>query len=634
MINLFRSLNQNLFSNFLFLCLLIPGIRTFSQSAQGYPSARSGGRYMHNFYIPPPTGSTPWAPDWHPDGMSIAVAISGSIWKVSPETGIATELTYSEKYHSSPDWSPDGKWLIYTADDGGNTIELEILNVETNESHALTEDGLVYLDPVFSPDGSMVAYVSTQPNGYFNVYVRPIANGRWNGEAIAITKDHRYPNSRLYFGTWDMHITPAWFPDGKELLLVSNRDIPLGSGNVLRVPLEENGILKAQPVLAEQTLYRTRPDVSKDGKQFVYSSTGGAADQFNNLYVQPTSGGHPYKLTFFDHDAFHPRWSPDGDWIAYITNEDGLPQLALLETYGGTQKKIGITRRIWKRPMGVLLVRTHHHDTKAKTGSRVYLTAADGKFYAPPDTYARFTNAGDKLFHTSGEFRVELPPGPVELFFVKGFEFKPVQIHDTIRVSQVTTLDMALDPFIDLSASNWYSASTHVHMNYGGNLHNTLENLMLQSEAEDQDLVLHQVANKDNRILDYQHFVPGGIPHPLSTEHRLLVVGQEYRPPVWGHVFMFGMKNHLISPFTNGYEGTAIGSQYPSNTDMLRKAIAQGARVGYVHAFSGESDPLEGDLNHAKGFMVDAAFGTTDAIEWSDAGKAGFFRSMRSGTTV
>ncbi len=105
----------------------------------------------------------------------------------------------------------------------------------------------------------------------------------------------------------------------------------------------------------------------------------------------------------------------------------------------------------------------------------------------------------------------------------------------------------------------------------------------------------------------------------------VLVVGQEYRPPFWGHVFMFGMRDHLISPFTTGYEGTAIESLYPSNTDMFRKARAQGASVGYVHAYAGERDPLEADLGGAKGAIVDAALGTTDAIEWSAAARAGFF---------
>ncbi len=88
---------------------------------------------------------------------------------------------------------------------------------------------------------------------------------------------------------------------------------------------------------------------------------------------------------------------------------------------------------------------------------------------------------------------------------------------------------------------------------------------------------------------------------------------------------MFGLRDHLISPFTTGYEGTAIESLYPSNTDMFRKAKAQGATVGYVHGFGGSGDPLDGTLGGGKGFMVDAALGTTDALEWSTAGTAGFY---------
>ncbi len=591
-----------------------------------YPSARHGGNYMHNFYFSPTPSSTPWAPDWAPDGSSIAVAMNGSIWQVDPETGRADELTYSATYHASPDWSPDGNWIIYTADDGGQTIQLEILDVDTGVSHALTDDRFIYTDPVFSPDGRRVAYVSTKPNGYFNVYVRAIEDGRWSGEEIAVTSDHEYPSNRLYFGQWDMHITPAWLPNGEELILVSNRDVSLGSGNVLRVPAETDGIFSARTVLAEQTLYRTRPDVSLDGARFVYSSTRGAADQFNNLYVQPTVGGEPYKLTFFQHDAFHPRWSPDGEWIAYISNADGLPQLALLETYGGAQRTVWISDRRWKRPMGVLSVRTRELDSGRLTGSRVHLTAADGKAYAPSDAYARVSGVGDRMFHTSGEFQVELPVGLVELLVVKGFEIKPELVRAEIAANEVTTVTVDLERMTDMAAKGWYSGSTHVHMNYAGNLHNTLENLMMMSAAEDQDVVNEQIANKDNRILDYQFFRPGGGAHPISTPDRLLIVGQEYRPPFYGHVFMFGMQDHLISPFTTGYEGTAIESLYPSNTDMFRKARAQGAiGVGYVHAFFGESDPLEGSLGGAKGAMVDAALGTTDAIEWSSASRAGFF---------
>ena len=590
-----------------------------------YPASRQGGNYMHNFYFPPAPSSTPWAPDWSPDGNWIAVAMSGSIWKVDPETGQAWELTYNEKYHSLPDISPDGKWLVYTADDGGTTIQLEVLNLETGESHALTDDDQIYVDPVFSPDGSRLAYVSTKPNGNFNVYVRALDNGQWAGEEVAITTDNNYGNNRLYFGPWDMAITPTWLPGSGELLIVSNRGVPLGSGNVLRTPAEEDGILSGETVLSEQTLYRTRPDVSMDGKRFIYSSTSGAADQFSNLYVQPTNGGEPYKMTFLDHDAFHPRFSPDGEWIAYISNRDELPQLALLETYGGQQITVHITDRRWQRPMGVLSVRTTDASSGELTGSRVHLTASDGKFYAPSDAYARTSGMDDPMFHHAGEFRVEVPAGTLKMDIVKGFEFSPTQEEVEIEAGEVHQLTVELHPMTDMAAKGWYSGSTHVHMNYAGNLHNTLENLMMMSDAEDQDIVLEQIANKDNRILDYQHFVRGGGAHPLSTEERVLVVGQEYRPPFYGHVFMFGLRDHLISPFTTGYEGTAIESLYPSNTDMFRKAKAQGATVGYVHAFGGEADPLEETLGGAKGYMVDAALGTADGVEWSQATRGGFY---------
>lgn len=607
------------------LSIISTSAAVFTQ-ADRYPPSQHGGNYMHNFYFPPAPSSTPWAPSWSPDGKSIAVAMSGSIWQVDPKTGIADELTYStEAYHSSPDWSPDGRWLVYTADYDGARVQLEILDLESGESRALTTDQHIYADPTFSPEGSHLAYVSTRPNGYFNVSVRPLVSGRWAGDEMPLTRDNNFGSNRLYFGPWDMHTTPTWFPSNDELLLVSNRDIPLGSGNVLRVPSMEGGIRNATTVLREQTLYRTRPDVASDGRRFVYSSTRGAADQFNNLYVQPTAGGEPYKLTFFQHDAFHPRWSPDDEWIAFISNEGGLPQLALLETHGGELRRVPITRRRWKRPMGVLSVRTYNETTGDMVGSRIHLTAADGKFYAPTTAYARLSGRGDHIFHTTGNFTVELPVGMGALTAVKGFEFWPETAQFEIREQEVTTLTLNLRSMTDMAAKGWYSASTHVHSNYGGNLHNTLENLLMMSAAEDQDLVLEQVANKDNRILDYQYFEPGGGPHSTSTPERLVVVGQEYRPPFYGHVFMFGMRDHLLSPFTMGYEGTAIESLYPSNTDMFRKAKAQGATVGYVHAFGGEIDPLSTDLGGGKGFIVDAALGTTDAVEWSDAGRAGFY---------
>src|SRR5688572_27682657 len=151
----------------------------FGAPRPDYPSSKHGGTYMFNYYLPPAPSSSAWAPAWSPDGKWIAVAMQGSIWKVDPGTGIAVEVSYNAKYHSSPTWSRDGKWIVYTADDDGSSIQLEAVNVETGASHPLTTDEHIYADPVFSPDGTRLAYVSTRPNGYFNVYVRAIQDGRW-----------------------------------------------------------------------------------------------------------------------------------------------------------------------------------------------------------------------------------------------------------------------------------------------------------------------------------------------------------------------------------------------------------------------------------------------------------------------
>jgi len=169
----------------------------------------------------------------------------------------------------------------------------------------------------------------------------------------------------------------------------------------------------------------------------------------------------------------------------------------------------------------------------------------------------------------------------------------------------------------------WYSGSTHVHMNYGGNLHNTPENTAAMSAAEDLHIVNALASNKDNRVLDWQYFRPGAREYAINppVPGVKILIGEEYRPAFLGHSFLIGLRDHLISPFMGSYEGTAIDSIYPSNTEIFRKAKAQGAVTGYVHPFA-DKDPMDAGLGAGKGLPVDAALGTVDAMEWSGAVRA------------
>ena len=604
-------------------CLITAAGTTVAQQPppSAYHAARTGGNYMHNFYLPPPSTTTPRRPAWSPDGGTLAIALHGSIWRIRLGEHTAYELTDNETYDSSPAWSPDGPWIAYTAEIDNRTIDLMILNVETGVSTPLTSGNHLYLDPAWSPDGARLAYVSTEPNGYFNIFVQDMADGRAVGDPIQLTRDNDYGKRRLYFGAYDLHIEPSWSPDGKELMFVSNRGIPLGSGAVWRMPVEPFGIDNARIVLEEQTLYRTRPHWSPDGSRFVYASHRGG--QYTKLYLLPADGGHPYKITFGDWDDFYPRWSPDGSKIAYITNQRGLPTLRIMETVGGRQTDVRITEKRWRGPHGRVAVTVLDRDTGKPAAVRAYVRASDGKSYAADGAYHRVGRLREHFFHAPGSFMLDVPAGPLELEVMKGFEYQPVSRTVEIEEGNTTAVALTLSRMTDMRERGWYSGSTHVHMNYAGDLHNTLENLMHMSEAEDQSVVNELVANKDNRVLDHQFFT--GTPDALSTPEHVLHVGEEYRPAFHGHVYFIGLSDVLLSPFASGYEGTAIYSLFPSNTDMLKLAGEQGAFRGYVHPYFGEADPLGGEdptLGGAKAFPVDAALGTVEALEISGAGHA------------
>ncbi len=588
----------------------ILGDRSGEPLRPAYPQARTGGNYMHNYHLPP-AASTPWRPCFSPDGEWIAFSMAGSIWKIRIGEDVAYQLTAGPTYDSSPAWSPDGRWIAYTADDQYQGINLMLLDIASGETAALTEGSHVNLDPVWAPGGQRILFVSTRPDGWFSIYALPVRDGS-PGEPIRLTEDNAYPNARLYFGSQDLHIQPTLSPDGREMIFVSNRGIPLGSGAVWRAPAGPDAMSKAARILREETLYRTRPQWSPDGARIVYSSHRGS--QYSNLYVLPVEGGEPYQLTFGAWDRFDPRWSPDGEWIAYVSNRGGVTDLRLLKTFGGEDRAVEIRRRVYLRPHGTLRVVVTDAEAGRPTEARIFLRAADGKSYAPPRAYQRVAARAMHLdfFHASGEVTLDVPAGRVAVLATKGFEREPAGAFAEIEPGAVTSVRLPLKRIADMRARGWYSGSDHVHMNYGGNLRNTPENLLFMAAAEGLDVVGEKIANKDNRIFDHQYY-DGAFDRARSGPERLLAWGQEYRPPFYGHINLINLTRHLLSPFTTGYEGTAIDSLYPSNTDIFRMAREQGALGGYVHPFS--TDPADAGYGGARGFPVDLALGQLAYLE-------------------
>lgn len=610
----------------------------FAQARRPYAAIAYGGNYLHNYLIPPAPSATPFAPASSPDGRQIAFSLHGSIWIVGAEGGEARELVTGPKYYSAPAWSPDGRWIVYTADDGGKTIELGVLEVATGETRSLTTDGAA-LDPVFSPDGSRLAYVASQPNGHLNVFVRPIREGAWAGDPVAVTADTTTDVlDRPYFTAQDMYTAPAW-AGADQLLLVSNHGKALGSGAIVRVPAEASGHLKAQVVVDEQTLYHARPVVSPDGKTLAYISADGGASARHQLVVRPLGGGETRRVTRGAFDVFRPRWSSDGRRFVCVVNEGGVPDLAWVDGDTGRVQRVTMASLRYRTPRVRVSV-TVREPGGATVAARVHVTGADGRFHAPTGSYARLSWAGDRVFHTKGSFDLDVPPGRTRLVVTRGFEVEPETVElDLAPGSAPRAVDVRLRRLDDPAARGWYGGSTGAHMQAGGLALESWPSLVAMAEAEAVAMLSSPLAHRAHDAAGRRFWAPGDPPHPDSSRGVQLVLGQEHRPPFFGHVMAFGPKDPLatLSPVTIGYEPPPGASLGRTNADVLREMRRGGGVTSYVHAFSGEGDPLQAGLGIGKAFLVDAALGLVDTLEWAAASRGSFvpwYAALNNGLRV
>ena len=570
--------------------------------------------YFREMYLPQLT-TGPSSLAWSPDGKSLVYSMQGSLWHQDIESGIAQQLTAGPGYDYQPDWSPDGKHIAFVRY-ANDAMELQLLDIDSGVVTALTSEGAVNTEPRWSPDGSRLAFVSTRDTGRFHVFVGDVVEDALNANPLVAERVSEVP--RYYYSAYDHELSPAWSPDGKELVYIANPEIPYGTGAIWRKSVE--GDAEPQLVHREETSWRTRPDWSPDGKRIAYASYLGR--QWHQLWVTtPEGNAEPFPLTYGDFDIASPRWSPDGKRIAYIANESENTEIRIQDMVGGRKMTLEISERRYLNPVAPLQL-TVVDENGESVPARVAVVGANGRAYAPANSRMHADDGFDRdraefeaqYFHIDGKATLTLPHGATSITVWRGMEYRIEQQSVTVREGQDNTLTIRLRRLeLPPEWGEWFNADVHTHMNYGGTYRNKPEQLAAQARAEDLDIVFNLIVNKEQRVPDIAYFSPE--PDSVSHDDLLVMHAQEFHTSYWGHMGLIGLKSHLLVPDYSAYPDTAAASLHPDNVTIARLAHEQQAAVGYVHPFEPPAPDPQATASLTNELPVNAALDLVDYYE-------------------
>jgi TolB protein len=140
--------------------------------------------------------------DWSPDGKKIAFTsrasscasnqacqASAEIWIMDADGSNRKQLTSNDEEERSPDWSPDGKKILYMCKPfAGKPFELCVMNVDGTGREVLASNTVPDLSPTWSPDGKRITFLRGGA-GEQQIYALDYVTGpSGNRNEIALTR--------------------------------------------------------------------------------------------------------------------------------------------------------------------------------------------------------------------------------------------------------------------------------------------------------------------------------------------------------------------------------------------------------------------------------------------------------------
>jgi dipeptidyl aminopeptidase/acylaminoacyl peptidase len=324
-------------------------------------------------------------PQFSPDAQSIAYVVKTSnlkddkdeerIWMVSASGGDPIPMTAEGVSSSHPRWSPDGKYLAFLSARNEGKTQLWLLNRLGGEAQRLTDTAQDVDSFLWSPDARRLVLVlrdaspeeleaakdkdKSKDKEESSKEKKPKTPRPWVIDRLQFKEDevgyldrrrtHLYVLdlatkglTQVTSGDYD-DSQPAWSPDGKQLAFTSNRSKP----DPDRTYNTDIWVVAADH--ADQGTHLTQittnpgldnsPTWSPDGKWIAYiTQIEPRLFEYatKHVAVSPSTGGEAKVLTLsFDRISSEPQFSPDSKNIYFLADDDGTQNLCRIAVTGG-----------------------------------------------------------------------------------------------------------------------------------------------------------------------------------------------------------------------------------------------------------------------------------------------------------
>jgi dipeptidyl aminopeptidase/acylaminoacyl peptidase len=306
-----------------------------------------------------------------PDGQWVLYTVSTidslkdkrvtNLWMVSWDGKQQVQLTSDAESESSPDWSPDGKYLSFlSARQDSKGSQVWLMDRRGGEGKKLTDIKGGVNDYAWSPDaGKLLLTITDQePEDTGKVKTaKPIVIDRYQYKQDVVGYRNKKTYRHLYLydlatkkldtltrGNYNEG-NASWSPDGTQIVFVSNRstDPDKNENSDLYVMDAKAGATQHQ--LTTWTGSDNSPRWSPDGKWIAYTRSTSNADYL--MYDQPVlavvskDGGDPILLSkTLDRPVMNPRWSADGSAVIALVEDDRRQYVTSFPITGGSQQQV------------------------------------------------------------------------------------------------------------------------------------------------------------------------------------------------------------------------------------------------------------------------------------------------------